>query len=97
MTIRDYTAQVLRVPTYYKGFSLLVSAIEYIYDTQDPSYYKALSRMTAHSPKYIEKAIRDAKNAGLKRTWSFTRQTNTQYIFWAADMYRKGNYENKEQ
>lgn len=104
MTIQMYVSEVLQVPVTIVGYNLIVEAIEITLDTKDFRFYTILSEATGRPRRYLEKAIRTAKDKSLTYMDESTRRilhsskvtlTNTEYILAATKLYRE-EYEDKE-
>ena len=103
MTVRDFVADELCIPVTLVGFYYMVEGIELVLDTRESKFYKRLADITHTSPRYLEKALRDSKNMGLRymddalkrEIFKKSQPTTTEYIHKTADYYRR-TYENKE-
>ena len=103
MTVRDFVADELCIPVTVVGFYYMVEGIELVLDTRESKFYKRLADLTRTSPRYLEKALRDCKNMGLRYMSDDLRHsifkngcpTTTEYVHKTADYYRR-TYENKE-
>lgn len=102
MNIERYVEQILCVPVTRIGFKFIVEAMELILDTKDIKFYRRLSEIHNTSPRYIEKAIRDARCIGLMSMDEGIRlgifgedaPTNGEYIIKATNDFRR-TYANK--
>ena len=103
MTISEYVDNVLCVPVTRVGNKYIVEAIELVLDIREHKFYTKLAEIHEVSSKYLEKAMRDAKNLGLDYMDKSLRQiifnkeevlATNEYIVKAADYYRR-TYEDK--
>lgn len=103
MTIKEYVDDVLHVPVTRIGNRYIVEAIELVLDSREHKFYTKLAEILRVNTHYLEKAMRDAKNAGLlqmsteARTSIFGKAeaTTSEYIIRAAEYYRR-TYADKE-
>ena len=103
MTIKQYVTDVLCVPVTRVGHKFVVEAVELVLDTHEYKFYPRLCEIHQTSTRYLEKALRDAKNLGLLYMSSELRckifgsdcPATSEYIAKAAEYYRE-EYENKE-
>lgn len=103
MTVKDYVSDILSVPVTRIGNTYIVEAIELTLDTREHKFYPQLSEIHHTSTRYLEKAMRDSKDLGLRymdqdlRLEIFKNPVVpvTEYIIRAAEYYRR-NYEEKE-
>lgn len=104
MTVSEFVDRVLCVPVTRVGYRFIVEAIELVIDTREHKFYNRLSEIHSTTPRYLEKAMRDAKNLGMNymnmedRQDIFNKETTlatSEYIIRAAEYYRRNN-EDKE-
>ena len=104
MSLREFVDDVLCVPVTRVGYKYLVEAMELVLDTHEHKFYDKLSDILQVSTRYLEKAMRDAKNISLismddnKKQEIFGNtgtQTVTEYVIKCAEYYRRC-YEIKE-
>lgn len=99
MTIKEFVDDVLCVPVTRIGNRYIVEAIEIVIDTHEHKFYSKLADILNVNTKYLEKAIRDAKNLSLSYMDSKIKQqifnkvdvTTNEYVVKAAEYYRR-NY-----
>lgn len=99
MTIKEFVDDVLCVPVTRVGNRYIVEAIELVIDTQDHKFYGKLAEILKTNTRYLEKAIRDAKNLSLgymtisdkQKIFNKTDVTTNEYIVKAAEYYRRNN------
>lgn len=97
MTIKEYVDGTLCVPVTRIGNKYIVEAIELVLDTREHKFYSKLADILNTNARYLEKAIRDAKNLSLEYMDSKLKQeifnkndvTTTEYIIKAAEYYRR--------
>ena len=97
MNIQCFVVNTLKVPVTRAGYKYILGAIEYVVDTHDYKFYSRISEIYKVTPRYLEKALRDAKEQGLAYMDSKTRDeifgsehvANTEYIIKAAEYYRR--------
>lgn len=97
MTIKEYVDSTLCVPVTRIGNKYIVEAIELVLDTREHKFYGKLAEILNTNTRYLEKAIRDAKNLSLEYMDSKLKQeifnkndvTTTEYIIKAAEYYRR--------
>lgn len=104
MTVSDFVDRVLCVPVTRVGYRFITEAIELVIDTREHKFYNRLAEIHNTTPRYLEKAMRDAKNIGMNymsiqdRQAIFNKDTTiatNEYIVRAAEYYRRNN-EDKE-
>lgn len=103
MTVKKYVEEILCVPVTRVGHKFILEAIELVLDTHEYKFYSKLSEIHQTSARYLEKAMRDAKNLGLLymdltlRGEIFGEYASTsEYIVKAANYYKE-HYEDKEE
>lgn len=82
MTVKEYVEDVLCVPVTRIGNKYIVEAIEIVLDTREHKFYEKMAELHNTNTRYLEKAMRDAKNLGL----SYMNNTIKQEIFSKADV-----------
>lgn len=104
MTVSEFVDKVLCVPVTRVGYRFIVEAIELVIDTREHKFYNRLAEIHNTTPRYLEKAMRDAKNIGINYMSAQDRQdilnkdttlATNEYIVRAAEYYRRNN-EDKE-
>lgn len=104
MNIKEYVDDVLCVPVTRIGNKYIVEAIEFVVDTREHKFYSRLADIHMTTPRYLEKAMRDAKDLSLISMDTSMKQsifnndltpTTAEYVIRAAEYYRR-TYENKE-
>lgn len=104
MTVGEFVDRVLCVPVTRVGYRFIIEAIELVIDTREHKFYNRLAKIHNTTPRYLEKAMRDAKNLGMSymsmedRQDIFNKETTlatSEYIIRAAEYYRRNN-EDKE-
>lgn len=104
MSIKEFVDNVLCVPVTRIGNRYIVEAIELVLDTKEHKFYRRLSEILECDSKYLEKAMRDAKDLSLCYMESNLRQEvfgkqdvpTSEYVLKAAEYYRR-TYVNEEQ
>lgn len=100
MTIGEFVDKVLCVPVTRVGYLFIVEAIEIVIDTRDHKFYNRLAEIHNTTPRYLEKAMRVAKNLGMDymdtqdKQAIFNKDTamaTTEYVVRAAEYYRRNN------
>lgn len=103
MTIKEYVDDLLCVPVTRVGNRYIVEAIELVVDTHEHKFYAKLADLHKTTPRYLEKAMRDAKNLGLSYMETPLKQdifnkeatlATNEYVIKAAEYYRR-MYEDK--
>ena len=102
MTVKEFVDDVLCVPVTRIGNRFIVEAIELVLDTHDHKFYNKLASILDVSPKYLEKAMREAKSLSLSymdasvkdSIFNKVSATTTEYVIKSAEYYRR-NYENQ--
>lgn len=102
MTISEYVDEILCVPVTRIGNRYIVEAIELVLDTREHKFYSRLAEIHKATPRYLEKAMREAKNIGLLGMDAQLKQSifnneylaTNEYIIRAAEYYRR-TYEDK--
>lgn len=104
MTINEFVDRVLCVPVTRIGYRFIVEAIELVLDTKEHKFYSRLAEIHNTTPRYLEKAMRDAKNLGLDYMSDEDKQAvfnknvtlaTNEYVLKAAEYYRR-TYVNEE-
>lgn len=103
MNIKEYVDDILCVPVTRIGNKYIVEAIEFVVDTREHKFYARLADIHKTTPRYLEKAMRDAKDLSLNSMATSMKQsifnndltpTTAEYVIRAAEYYRR-TYENK--
>ena len=102
MTISEYVDEILCVPVTRIGNRYIVEAIELVLDTREHKFYSRLAEIHKATPRYLEKAMREAKNIGLLNMGVYAKHdifnneylATNEYIIRAAEYYRR-TYEDK--
>ena len=102
MTVKEYVEDVLYVPVTRIGSKYIVEAIEVVLDTREHKFYERLATIHNKSSRYLEKAMRTAKNISLltmstdEKLLIFGKLnvTTNEYIVKSAEFYRR-NYSNE--
>lgn len=98
MSIKEFVDEVLCVPVTRIGNRYIVEAIELVIDTKDHKFYPRLAEILNTNTRYLEKAIRDAKNISLttmddelkKKIFNkLSDITTSEYIVKSAEYYKK--------
>lgn len=104
MNIGEFVDKVLCVPVTRVGYRFIVEAIELVIDTREHKFYNRLAEIHNTTPRYLEKAMRVAKNLGMEYMSVQDKQeifnkdetlATSEYIIRAAEYYRRNN-EHKE-
>ena len=104
MSIKEYVDDVLCVPVTRIGNLYIVEAIEFVVDTREHKFYSKLAEIHKTTPRYLEKAMRDAKDLSLTSMATSLKQTifsndltptTAEYVIRAAEYYRR-TYEDKK-
>lgn len=104
MTVSEFVDKVLCVPVTRVGYRLIIEALELVLDTREYKFYNRLAEIHNTTPRYLEKALRDAKNLGLDcmalqdKEAIFNKEetpATSEYIIKAAEYYRR-EYEEQE-
>ncbi len=101
MSVKEFVDAVLAVPVTRIGNKYIVEAIEVVLDTHEHKFYGMLCDILNVRSAYLEKALRDAKELGLKymdpeirlEIFGKERVATTEYVLKAAEYYRR-TYEN---
>lgn len=102
MTVQEYVNDTLCVPVTRIGNRYIVEAIEWVLDTHEHKFYNKLAEIHKTTARYLEKALRDAKNLSLSNMTPQNIQeifgkgnvATNEYIIRAAEYYRR-TYEDK--
>ena len=102
MTVKEYVEDVLCVPVTRIGSRYIVEAIEVVLDTKEHKFYDRLAYIHNTTGRYLEKAMRTAKNISLltmktdEKLLIFGKLnvTTSEYILKSAEYYRR-NYNNE--
>lgn len=102
MTVKEYVEDVLCVPVTRIGNRYIVEAIEIVLDTKEHKFYERLAYIHNTNSRYLEKAMRTAKNMSLltmttdEKLLIFGKLdvTTSEYVLKSAEYYRR-RYENE--
>ena len=103
MTVKEYVDNVLCVPVTRIGNRYIVEAIEIVLDSREHKFYDRLAVIHNKSTRYLEKAMRMAKNLSLlsmsmdKKLEIFGKidVATNEYLLKSAEHYRR-NHSNED-
>ena len=104
MTVKQYVTDILGVPVTRVGHKFILEAIELVLDTHEYKFYTKLSEIHQTSARYLEKAMRNAKNLGLlymdlsirAEIFGSEHVSTSEYIVNAAEYYKEHYEDEKE-
>ena len=97
MTVKEFVDEVLCAPVTRIGSKYIVEAIEIVLDTKEHKFYDRLATIHDTDTRYLEKAMRTAKDISLFRMntndklliFSSMTVTTSEYILKSAEYYRR--------
>ena len=97
MDVKSFVDNELCVPVTRIGNKYVVEAIELVLDTHNHKFYNRLAEITQTSPRYLEKAMRDAIQLGLRymniplreSIFGTRSPSTTEYVIIVAEYYRR--------
>lgn len=97
MTVKEFVDEILCAPVTRVGSKYIVEAIEIVLDTKEHKFYDRLATIHDTDTRYLEKAMRTAKDISLFRMntndklliFNGMTVTTSEYILKSAEYYRR--------